>query len=158
MRAGCCVRTLKDDSLRCPRWGGLVPGRRGVKPARRMTAAEFEAVRGLIHMSPERIAAARAVLVDGETLSAAAEPYGWHRQAADTAVRAFLRTFVRYTAAQQAGAAADTLPTGWVRVTLEAPADLIARFQQEVAAVLPAKNKPPATLQAMRTRKKPSAG
>ncbi len=41
----------------------------------------FDAVKHLIHASPERIEALRLVLVEGKTYQAAAEQFGWSRQA-----------------------------------------------------------------------------
>ena len=53
---------------------------------RRVTAAEFDAVKPLLHISPDRIDAARAALVDGLTHQQIASPHGWTRQAVNDAV------------------------------------------------------------------------
>lgn len=109
---------------------------------RRITAAEFQSIRPLLKLSDERIEAARAALVDGETLQAVGDRYGWTRQAAGDAVSAVWRTLESYREGQQAAASAGTLlPPGWEQVTLIAPSHLIERFRSEIAqaAPLPAK-------------------
>ena len=102
---------------------------------RRVTAPEFEAVRPLLNISEERIEAARAVLVEGQRLQAVANRYGWSRQAVHDTVSVVWRTFQRYQEAQTA-AVGEPVPPGWERVTLVAPADLIARFRAEIAAAV----------------------
>ncbi len=47
----------------------------------RVSRRDFEAVRHLIHATPERIEALRLVLVEGKTFQAAAGKFGWSRQA-----------------------------------------------------------------------------
>ena len=105
---------------------------------RRMTAAEFQSIRPLLKLSDERIEAARAALVDGETLQAVGDRYGWTRQAAGDAVSAVWRTLESYREGQQAAASAGTLlPPGWEQVTLIAPSHLIERFRNEIAQAAP---------------------
>ena len=109
--------------------------KRGRKPKRWMTAAEFEAVRPLLkNISPERIEAARLALVEGRTLQAIGLMFGWTRQAADDAVAVVWKTTESYRAALRAGAEASArLPPGWEQVTLVAPDHLIAKFRAELA-------------------------
>jgi hypothetical protein len=103
-----------------------------------MTAAEFQSIRPLLKLSDERIEAARAALVDGETLQAVGDRYGWTRQAAGDAVSAVWRTLESYREGQQAAASAGTLlPPGWEQVTLIAPSHLIERFRNEIAQAAP---------------------
>lgn len=107
-----------------------------MKTSRRLTAAEFEAVRPLVRISPERIEAARAVLVDGETMAATAERHGWKsRNTVFAAVESVWQAVDRHRESQAAAAGAGTLlPPGWEHVTLIAPRSLIARFRADVAA------------------------
>ena len=106
-----------------------------MKASRRMTAAEFDAVRPLLKISEDRISAARAVLVDGQTLQATATRFGWtSRNTVFECVNAVWKVSEKYRAAQAAAARAATLlPPGWEQVTLIAPSALIARFRLEIA-------------------------
>jgi hypothetical protein len=105
------------------------------KVKRRMTAAEFEAVRPLLNISADRCEAAKAALVDGKTLASIAEVYGWSRQAVNDAVGIVWNTLERYHESQRATANAGALlPPGWEQVTLIAPSSLIAKFRAEIAA------------------------
>lgn len=102
---------------------------------RRVTAAEFDAVTPLLHISRDRIDAARAALVDGMTQQAIASPYGWTRQSVNDAVTVVWRALQAYRTAQSKSAnAAVLLPPGWEQVTLIAPTELIERFRAEIAA------------------------
>lgn len=101
-----------------------------------MTAVEFEAVRPLLKkMSADRIEAAHAALVDGETLQAMGDRFGWSRQSVDDAVRKVWRALENYNESQRAAAeaVAASLPRGWEQVTLIAPRRLIAKFLGEIA-------------------------
>lgn len=102
---------------------------------RRMTAAEFDAVRPLLpNIREDRCAAARAALVDGETLAVVAARYGWSRQAINGLVNTFYEGLTRYHEAQRATANAGVLlPPGWEQVTLIAPSSLIDKFRAEIA-------------------------
>lgn len=101
---------------------------------RRMTSAEFKAVRPFLKISDERIEAARRALVDGETLQAVGTYYGWSRQAVGDSVAAVWRAFADYRESQQASAAAvGCLPPGWDSVTLIAPSELIVKFRDEIS-------------------------
>jgi hypothetical protein len=105
-----------------------------MRSKRRMTAAEFEALRPLLKISSDRIAAARAVLVDGLTYQAVGDQFGWTRQAAGDAVNIVWRTLQRYHESQKATANAGmSLPDGWEQVTLIAPSYLIPKFRGEIA-------------------------
>lgn len=113
-----------------------------MRAKRRLTAAEFQTIRPLLKLSDERVEAARAALVDGETLQAVGARYGWTRQAAGDAVSAVWRTLESYQESQRAAASAGALlPPGWEQVTLIAPSHLIKQFRDEIAqaAPLPAK-------------------
>ena len=101
---------------------------------RRMSAAEFNAVRPFLKISEDRIEAARRALVDGETLQAVGKHYGWSRQAVGDAVGVVWRAFADYRASLQATAAAvGHLPPGWDSVTLIAPNELICKFREEIS-------------------------
>jgi hypothetical protein len=90
---------------------------------RRMTAAEFDAVRPFLpNIREDRSAAARAALVDGETLAAVAKRYDWSPQAVNNLVNTYCKGLNRYHEAQRATANAGVLlPPGWEQVTLIAP-------------------------------------
>ncbi len=118
-----------------------------MRAKRRVSAAEFDSVRPLLKISPERIEAARAVLVQGLTLQSVGERYGWSRQSVGDAVASVWRTLESYRESQRLASLADTLlPPGWDRVTLIAPTQLIERFRNEIAELA----KPP-ELQSPRT-------
>jgi len=104
---------------------------------RRMTAADFDAVRPLLkNISNERVAAARAALVEGETLAEIAARYGWSRQAVNTAVGTFWDKLAEYQEAQRTSTHAGVLvPPGWEVVTLIAPRALVEKFRAEIAAL-----------------------
>lgn len=105
------------------------------RPKRRMTAADFDAIRPLLpNIREDRCAAARAALVDGETLASIAEKYGWSRQAVNSLVNTFCDALTRYHEAQRSTANAGILlPPGWEQVTLIAPRQLIDKFRAEIA-------------------------
>lgn len=107
-----------------------------MRAKRRMTGPEFDAIRPLLNISEDRINAARAALVDGQTLQGVANVYGWGaRQTVGDAVRVVWETFEKYNETQRAAASAGTLlPPGWEQVTLIAPSHLIAAFRQQIAA------------------------
>jgi len=103
-----------------------------MRPKRKMTVMEFEAVRPFLRISEDRIAAARAALVDGRTLQAVGDQFGWSRQAVGDATSVVWRTFESYQESQCAAANAGALPPGWEQVTLIAPSNLIPKFQSEI--------------------------
>jgi hypothetical protein len=107
-----------------------------MRAKRRMTGHEFDAIRPLLNISEDRVNAARAALVDGQTLQGVANLYGWGaRQTVGDAVRVVWETFEKYNESQRATASAGTLlPPGWEQVTLIAPSHLIAAFRQQIAA------------------------
>jgi hypothetical protein len=103
-----------------------------------MTAAEFETVRPLLNISDDRIEAARLALVEGRTLQAVGDRFGWSRQAAGDAVGVVWKKLLDYREAQRVAANAGArTPPGWERVTLIAPSHLIARFRGEIALASP---------------------
>lgn len=104
-----------------------------MRPVRKMTAAEFEALRPWLDMKEDRIKAARAVLVEGKTLQAASDEFGWTRQSSDDAVKTVLRALARYRISRNAEEnAGKLLPPGWEQVILIAPSHLIAKFRGEI--------------------------
>lgn len=106
-----------------------------MKATRRMTGAEFDAVRPLLRIAEDRIAAARAVLVDGQTLQGTATRFGWaSRNTVHECVNAVWKAFERYHESQAAAARSSALlPPGWEQVTLIAPSSLIAKFRLEIS-------------------------
>lgn len=109
---------------------------------RRITASEFEAIRPLLqHISQERIAAARAALVEGAAHQAIAAPYGWTRQAVNDAVTVVWKVLQDYRTGQSKSANSGLLlPPGWEQVTLIAPTELISQFRAEIASYAAGKN------------------
>lgn len=113
---------------------------------KRMTAAEFEAVKPLLTMKPARLEGARLALVEGLTLAAAAERVtnefglstGFHRQSVGEAVTMVWAEFQKVAGAQAAlSSGAGDVPEGWEKVTLVAPPYLVAKFREEIAKVAP---------------------
>lgn len=109
-----------------------------MKAKRRISAAEFEAIRPFLKLSDDRVESARAALVDGQTLQSLGDRFGWSRQSVGDAVSAVWRTVERYHQAQRAAANTGVLlPPGWEQVTLIAPSYLIDRFRAEIAEASP---------------------
>jgi hypothetical protein len=104
---------------------------------RRMTAADFDAVRPLLkNVSDERAAVAREFLVDGKTLAEVGERHQCTPQAVDTAVRTFWLKQAEWRESQRVSTHAGVVvPPGWEIVTLIAPSALVERFRAEVAAL-----------------------
>ena len=104
-----------------------------MRPVRGMTVAEFEALRPWLDMKEDRVKAARAVLVEGRTLQAASDEFGWTRQSSDDAVKTVLRALARYRISRNAEEnAGKLLPPGWEQVILIAPSHLIAKFRVDI--------------------------
>lgn len=102
---------------------------------RRVTGAEFDAVRPLLRISEDRIEAARAALVDGLAHQSIATPHGWTRQAVNDAVTVVWKTLQAFREAQGKSTNAGVLlPPGWTQVTLVSPTFLIDKFRAEIAA------------------------
>jgi hypothetical protein len=78
--------------------------------SKHITPGEFAAAACIARLSPERIAVARAVLVEGKTYVEAVAPYGWSRQSAQAPVKSILEHLARYKAARDAEAAATPAP------------------------------------------------
>lgn len=104
-----------------------------MKVKRRLSAAEFDVLLPLLRISQPRIAAARAVLVDGRTWQSVADEHGWKKQSTGDAVNVVWREFERYQETQKAASDNLMLPPGWERVTLVAPSYLIDRFRVQIA-------------------------
>lgn len=100
-----------------------------------MSAAEFLSVQPLLRISPERIEAARLCLVEGATMAAAGQKFGWSRQSVAEAVDVVWKALENFNAAQSAAQSASShLPPGWEQVTLVAPHELVQKFRFEIAA------------------------
>lgn len=111
---------------------------------RRMTAAEFEAVRPFLKISDDRITAAHHVLVGGKTLQVAANQFGWSRQTVWEAVNVVWLALQNYRASQRTTSNSGTLlPAGWEQVTIIAPSHLIDKFRSEIAVASPQPEKDP---------------
>lgn len=106
-----------------------------MREIRRMTEAEFAAVRHLLRISTERIAVAYAHLVGGKSLRTVADEAGCSHQAVSKASSIVWTTFEKYCAAQAAADQTDShVPPGWEQVTLIAPSHLVPIFREEIAA------------------------
>jgi len=105
---------------------------------RRMIAAEFEAVRPLLGISSERIEAARLALVEGRTLQAVGDQFGWTRQAVGSTINVVWKMWENYRETQRAVALATAqVPPGWEKATLIAPGHLLDKFRGELAQIAP---------------------
>lgn len=106
-----------------------------MRKKRRMTVAEFAAVRPLLKISKARIEAAHSALVDGETLKKVGDQHNWSRQAVNHAVNVVWRTFESYRAAKRAeiDAIIKDCPPGWGYVSLCAESLLIDNLRKELA-------------------------
>lgn len=104
---------------------------------RRMSPAEFQACIPLVqHLAEDRVAAARAVLVDGERPVEVASRFGWSRQAVGICVDKLCEALENYQAAKryEAEMTEAALPPGWRVATVAAPAQVLAKFQVDVEA------------------------
>lgn len=68
---------------------------------KRMTEAEFAAVRPFLKISVMRVKAARSVMVDGMTMTAVGKSCGWTKQAVDNAVRVVWAAFESYNQSKE---------------------------------------------------------
>ena len=103
-----------------------------------VSVPEFEALQHLLNgsLSAERIAAARLVMVDGFSNQEAAERFGVTRQAVWKTVQRMREALIRYKEARviEDGWIERTLPRGWRRATITAPAAIIERSQADAEA------------------------
>ncbi|WP_075790610.1 TrfB-related DNA-binding protein [Massilia putida] len=104
---------------------------------RSLTPAEFHACVPLVpQLSPERVSAARAVLVDDEKQVEVANRYGITRQAVNGSVKAMWEIFQSYQAAKQieVDMTEAALPPGWRVATVAAPGEMLDRLRVDAAA------------------------
>jgi hypothetical protein len=116
---------------------------------RRMTPAEFQACVPLVqHLAADRVAAARAVLVDDESQTAVAARYGWTRQAVNICVDKLWETLQVYQTAKRCEAEVTeaALPPGWRVTTVAAPGDMLDRLRADVDVVAAAVGIEPGTI------------
>lgn len=109
---------------------------------KRMTEAEFAAVRPFLKISSQRIDAARAVMVGGTAMTAVGESYGWTKQAVNNAVTAVWVVYGSYVksleVAERMQAAA---PLGSDQARLGGGLPLVGQLHFEtVAGVEPRQN------------------
>lgn len=103
------------------------------RPKRRMTAIEFDAIQVLLPgISKKRRAAARAALVDGETLAVVGIRFNCSRQAVNTLVNIFCDGLARFHEAQRVMNAGELVPPGWEWATLIAPDHLIKKLRADI--------------------------
>jgi hypothetical protein len=99
-----------------------------------MSAVEFEAVRPVLKMRHDLVAAARAVLVDGLSFRAAQAELGLSSpNSVLQAVNQVWAAAEQLPPEQRAVASSTVVPPGWEQVTLVAPTDLIAWFRVQLA-------------------------
>lgn len=110
--------------------------RKGAEQRRSMTAAQFAVIEPLLRISPERMKAARLVLVDGMTYEGAANVIGqgWTRQAITSCITPVWRKFQAYQAALGT-AEGKAIPEGWEQVTLVAPRETIRDLHDKIASI-----------------------
>jgi hypothetical protein len=100
---------------------------------RKTTEKEFNSVIPLLSISPDRISAAKKVMVEGRTLQSVADEYGLSRQSIDGSITAVWSTIQKYREAQSATLTGGLImPPGWEQVTLVAPKQLIDKFRLEL--------------------------
>jgi len=100
---------------------------------RKTTEKEFNSVIPLLSISPDRISAAKKVMVEGRTLQSVADEYGLSRQSIDGSITAVWSTIQKYREAQRATLTGGLImPPGWEQVTLVAPKQLIDKFRLEL--------------------------
>lgn len=102
-----------------------------------MTPAEFQACIPLVQqLDADRVAAARAVLVDDEKQTEVAARYNWSRQAVNICVEKLWEALQNYRAAKRYEAATleASLPAGWRVATVAAPGAMLDQLRADVAA------------------------
>lgn len=100
---------------------------------RKTTESEFNSVIPLLSISPDRINAAKKVMVDKKPLQVVANEYGVSRQSIDGSVRAVWTTILKYREGQPSALSTRVfIPPGWEQVTLIAPKRLIEKFKAEL--------------------------
>lgn len=128
--------------------------RKGPTKKLSMTAAEFSALEPfLTNISPDRVKAARLVLVDGMTHEGAAKVInlGWTRQAVADCVRVVRTAFQAFQKASAVAQSDKAIPAGWERITLIAPSELIPGFYEQIAAHAPGTKRPGSTKSSKRS-------
>jgi hypothetical protein len=109
---------------------------------RKTTEKEFNSVIPLLSISPDRISAAKKVMVEGRTLQSVADEYGLSRQSIDGSITAVWSTIQKYREAQRATLTVELImPPGWEQVTLVAPKQLIDKFRQELESATESLNR-----------------
>lgn len=116
-------------------------GKSGPTKIRSMSEIEFEALRPLMkNLSDDRLDAARAALVAGESFAVIAPRHGWKsRQAVGSVVAAVWDKHLQFQEAMRLMGGLEDLPEGWERVTIDAPKELVSKFLVQVEK---AKKKP----------------
>lgn len=103
---------------------------------RRLTAGQFQACIPLVEhiLKAERIEAARAVLVDGDSQTAVGARYNWSRQAVNICVDKLWDAHERFEEAKryEAEVVAAALPHGWTQATVAAPRRMLEKFLAQV--------------------------
>jgi hypothetical protein len=109
---------------------------------RKTTEKEFNSVIPLLSISPDRISAAKKVMVEGRTLQSVADEYGLSRQSIDGSITAVWSTIQKYREAQRATLTVELImPPGWEQVTLVAPKQLIDKFRLELESATESLNR-----------------
>jgi hypothetical protein len=109
---------------------------------RKTTEKEFNSVIPLLSISPDRISAAKKVMVEGRTLQSVADEYGLSRQSIDGSITAVWSTIQKYRETQRATLTVELImPPGWEQVTLVAPKQLIDKFRQELESATESLNR-----------------
>lgn len=90
-------------------------------------------------ISPDRIEAARLVLLEGMTNEGAAKTIdrGWSRQAVGDCVRVVRREFEAFQKASALAHSDKSIPEGWERVSLVLPSELLPEVYALIARHAP---------------------
>jgi hypothetical protein len=104
-------------------------------PGRRLTAAQFDAVRPLTRITDKRAEVARLAMVDGQSLQGVADLHQTTRSYVSDAVRVIWEAYERFMESQRVASKGKQplLPPGWEMVTLAAPSSLIAELRAMIA-------------------------
>lgn len=91
----------------------LSKGRRGPTKSKTLTASEFASVKPFLNISDDRIEAARLSMVEGKTLAAIAEQFGWKsRQSVGRAITQVWEKWELVQESQKAAQQAKKSPAG----------------------------------------------
>lgn len=104
----------------------------GSSTKRRLTLSQFEAAKNYVHISGERIEAARLAMVHGKKIKDIAKIYGQTSQAISIDIRKMWEAYQQSKALQSEPS--EILPAGFEKAVIIAPTEIMNRIRQELAA------------------------